>query len=370
MSALNQEPLATDFGEIPEPIPNAQVTAAHAQFGKLFQPQQQILLYSAEEWELFVLEWVHSQRSKYTKVLRFSGANDMGIDVAGFADHNGLFGVWDNFQCKHYGAPLTPGTALGEIAKIMWHSFKGKYSPPRHYYFIAPKDCGMALKSLLLNPDRLKSHVQENWDKQCANAVSSKFSVLLEGDFATYVNEFPFAIFTMRTTLEVIDEHRTTPYYVTRFGGGLKPRPKVVSPAPEEIDAKESRYVEQLLEAYGDHLKATVSGLPSLSAHPHLVKHFHRQREFFYHAESLRNFARDTVPPGTFEDLQSEVHAGVIDIEMAPHPDGLARLTEVTKVASTLQLTANPLIATLMVQDRKGICHQLANEDRLRWKRP
>ncbi|MFO1080285.1 MAG: ABC-three component system protein [Reyranellaceae bacterium] len=38
-----------------------------------------------------------------------------------------------------------------------------------------------------------------------------------------------------------------------------------------------------------------------------------------------------------------------------------------TKAARNLQITANALIHGVVTQDRDGICHQLANEDRLRW---
>ncbi len=358
-----------DFVEIPTPSTTATCSATTIQYGKLLQPQQHILLYAPGEWEIFIQEWVHSQRPAYKQVLRFAGANDMGIDVAGFADDAGLMGVWDNYQCKHYGDPLTPSIASGEIAKILWHSFTGEYKPPRRYAFIAPKECGMSLKKLLKKPDSLKKHLFENWGKQCANAVTSKLTIALEGKFRAYVEAFDLTIFGMRTTLEIIDEHRTTPYYAVRFGGGLKERPKA-EPAPTEITSQESRYIEQLYEAYGDHLKTPVGGLPDLAARSDLVEHFHRQREFFYHAESLRNFARDTVPEGTFEDLQTEIHAGVIDVEAAPHADGYARIGQVMQAATALQLTANPLISRLYTQDRKGICHQLANEDRLRWRKP
>ena len=52
-----------------------------------------ILLYSAEEWEAFILEWVHCQKTRYAKVVRMSGAMDMGIDVAGFIDDADFKGV-------------------------------------------------------------------------------------------------------------------------------------------------------------------------------------------------------------------------------------------------------------------------------------
>jgi hypothetical protein len=100
-----------------------------------------------------------------------------------------------------------------------------------------------------------------------------------------------------------------------------------------------------------------------------LIEHYHRQREYFYHAESLRNFARDTVPSGTFEDLQDEVHAAVVEVESASHADGLVRMNAVTQAAAQLPLSANGLISVTKVQDKRGICHQLANEDRLTWKK-
>jgi hypothetical protein len=62
----------------------APVSSTKILHGRLIPPQQQILLYSAEEWEEFILEWVHYQKTQYQKVVRLSGATDMGIDVAGF----------------------------------------------------------------------------------------------------------------------------------------------------------------------------------------------------------------------------------------------------------------------------------------------
>jgi hypothetical protein len=42
----------------------------------------------------------------------------------------------------------------------------------------------------------------------------------------------------------------------------------------------------------------------------------------------------------------------------------------VTKAARDMQITSNALITRAKPQDRDGICHQLANEDRLRWIKP
>ncbi|MES9994007.1 MAG: ABC-three component system protein [Candidatus Thiodiazotropha sp.] len=368
MTDNTSDSIRIDLEEIPEPVASGQCNAAQVIHGRPIPPQQQILLYSADEWELFIEEWAHFQRTQYKQVFRLSGSADMGIDVAGLRDDVGLKGAWDNFQCKHYDNALTPGTAIPEIGKVLWHSFEGHYAAPQHYFFMAPKDCGMSLKKLLLNPEELKNKVIEKWDDWCAKSITSTKTIVLQGDFFDYVKNFDYSIFKFKTALDVIDEHRQTPFYATRFGGGLPGRPEV-TPPPEDPAPGESRYLEQLLDAYGDNKKTTIENIVALSSWPDLEEHYHRQREFFYHAESLRNFARDTVPLGTFEGLQDEVHAGVKDLEASPHPDALARLNTVTQAAAQLPLTANGLISVVKVQDKRGICHQLANEDRLLWRK-
>ena len=102
---------------------------------------------------------------------------------------------------------------------------------------------------------------------------------------------------------------------------------------------------------------------------PKLKDHFRRQREAFYEAESLRVFARDSVPPGTFEALLDDIHDGVIDTHDGNHADGYEKVCAVTKAARDMQITANALIICTNPKDRDGICHQLVNEERLRWTR-
>ena len=359
--------LATE--DIPEPSQQGSVSSGKVVHGKLILPQQQILLFSADDWEAFIEEWVHYKRTKYKLVTRLSASADMGIDVAGFTDDMGFQGVWDNHQCKHYSDAIASGTAIPEIGKCIWHASEGRFAPPRKYFFMAPKDCGMSLKKLLLNSVDLKDKLLEKWDGWCAASITSTKTIPLEGEFLKYVEAFDFSIFTFKPALDLIEEHRKTPYFVARFGGGLPDRPSVDTP-PEEPDPRESRYLQQLLDAYGDHKGQPCADTSALAAWPVLVKHFFRQREVFYHAESLRNFARDNVPQGTFEDLQDEVLAGVIEVEGAAHDDGLSRVNAVTQAAAQLPMTANGLISVTQIQDKKGICHQLANEDRLQWVKP
>jgi len=359
--------MSADWAEIPAPK-SSPVTAATVTHGPLIPPQQQLLLYSPDQWEDFVQEWAHYfLKKQYRQVQRFTGSGDRCIDVAGFTDDQRLLGIWDNYQCKHYPHALTPGDVWVELGKVLWYTLDGGYRAPRRYYFVAPKGAGTSLAALLANTTKLRSELIRNWDKNVRHSITKTQEVQLDAAMLAHVNAFDFGIFDTKTSLQLVDEHRSTPCHAARFGGGLPQRPAASRP-PAAIAAAESRYVTQLLDAYADHVGSPVPNPTALSSAPRLREHFHRQREAFYHAESLRVFARDTVPSGTFESLQEDIYDGVVDTHDASHPDGYARVCAVTKAARDLQITANALISCTKPKDRDGICHQLANEDRLRWK--
>jgi hypothetical protein len=155
---------------------------------------------------------------------------------------------------------------------------------------------------------------------------------------------------------------------VDRCGGGLPLRP-AVPPPPAVPGPTEARYLGHLWAAYADHLNTPVTCQEDLGAQDELVEHLKDARVEFFSAEALRSFSRDTLPPGAFEQLQDELHSGIKDELRAPYPDGYYRVLGVVRTARSLQLTSHPLISKISVRDRGGLCHQLANDDKVVWVR-
>lgn len=339
-------------------------SAEHISSGVPMSKPLRVTTFSPEEWESFTEEWASSLEDSYARIARCGGSGDLGLDVIGFISDIGWDGGWDNYQCKRYDHPLRPSDIWVEIGKIIYYSYKKEYPVPRKYYFVASKGVGTSLQNLLANPEKLKKEAKANWEKHCQAELTKTASIPLEGDLLKWLEAFNFSIFSIKSVVELIDGHAKTPFHSVRFGGGLPLRPNVALP-PEEYDMEESRYVQQLFNAYSDYLKTPVNDVSALSSS--LSCDFSRQRERFYHAESLRNFARDTVPEGTFESLQEEFFHGVIDICDSDHRDGLARMRATVSQAANIQTESNPLKSAVLVQDKQGICHQLANEDRLIW---
>jgi hypothetical protein len=349
-------------------------TAAQVSGGIPVPPVRLLQVMSAEDWEGFTEEWLtyHKSKGEYDSVKRYSGAGDLGLDVVAFTSPDGFSKPWDSYQCKHYDHALEPGDMYGEVGKIIYHSFNRtppfnqKCRVPRRHVFVSPCGVGITVGRWLKDPNRFKEAVREKWESHCVPKIGTGVSAPLESELLQYFDNFDFSIFDDRTGVELIEEHAQTPFYAPRFGGGLPPRETPAAPPAEPTQA-ESPYLTKLLKAYGDHLGQDVTAMDSVGPHPGLEEHYNRQRVLFYSAESLRNFARDRTPPLTFESLQDDVYHGVIDINEAAHADALACLRATVSTAGQVDVGGNALVGVTRVADKQGICHQLANDDRLNW---
>lgn len=345
-----------DLNPISPKAPTASSSAEHVFSGVPIPKPLHVTIFSPDEWESFTEEWASSLEKSYAKVRRFGGAGDQGIDVVGFVSETGWEGGWDNYQCKRYDHPLRPSNIWTEIGKIIYYSFLNEYPAPRKYYFVASQGVSTSLEKLLANPEKFKEAARAKWDEHCKDKITSTGSLPLVDDLLDWFDAFDFSIFSSKSVLELIAGHAQTRFHAVRFGGGLP-------------HTSESRYIQQLFDAYGNHLGVSIKEVSELSscAKPKLKDDFLRQRERFYHAESLRNFARDTVPDGTFESLQDEIYHGVIETCESEHKDGLVRMRATLSQAVTISTSSNPLQSAVRLPDQQGICHQLANEDRLTW---
>jgi C-terminal domain 6 of the ABC-three component (ABC-3C) systems len=327
---------------------------------------ERLRIMSPSQWEDFILEWAHSIKTTYASVERCAGAGDMGRDVVGYVQQ-GAASPWDNFQCKHYDHALTPGDIWVELGKLCYYTHVGEYSVPRAYSFVAPRGTGNKLSKLLREPDALRRGLLEEWDRHCKKGIVSTDEIPLDDGLRKHIEAFDFSRIRGASPLTIIEQHRATQWHAARFGGGLPVRPPAPTP-PSALGANEATYVRALLDAYEERIGSTIAS-PDNVQDADLTTHFSRSRREFYSAEALREFSRDNVPSGTFDQLLDEVHDGVVDVVDAQHRDAVERILQTVRQAKALQLTANALVPRVTTTDRGGMCHQLANDQRVRWRR-
>jgi hypothetical protein len=318
--------------------------------------------YDADEWEIFVAEWQKGLQG-YVEVKRLGGGSDLGRDVIGLTSASACEGVWDNYQCKHYDKPLTLPQASIEIGKIIFYSFEKKYSAPRKSFFVAPRGPDTELRDKLLNPSQLRENILENWDKRISKKINSGKVYNLIGELEKYVRAFDFSVFGYKTPEEILDDHRKTAFWTERFFGMLPPPGPVH--VPLEIAAIEEVYVRCLLDVFGEDNGCSFAAADDLST-PELSTELRDHRERFYLADSFAHHYRDQTAPGTVEDFAEEIFDAVEPALVLITTPSRARLSKAMEVAAQTA-PASILAPRARVRVKQGVCHQLANNSRLKW---
>lgn len=331
----------------------------------------QIKHMSPDDWEYFIEEWMTTKEYEYFDFERLGGAGDQGRDVVGFVNDpvgNENY-EWDNYQCKHYSSPLSPSMIWSEIGKVCFYSYKKEYPFPRKYYFIAPMGIGTKLSNLLRKPQNLKEALCDNWERYCAKGITeTEETIALDNDLKKYIDGLDFVVFDKIKPITLILEHSQTQFHAVRFDVPLPKRPPVPK-LSEEVSEDELTYVNKLVLAYSEHSGDNDLSMADVQANKDYSSHFKRSRESFGHAESLRNFSRDNLPNGMYFGLQDEILDGISDVVDLNICSGFENIKRAVSTAKQLQISLTKLSTVITVNDRGGICHQLANDDLIDWSK-
>jgi hypothetical protein len=360
-----------EMNELPPPPPFPGANRRLLVPGAYVSPEQRIRIFSPAEFEVYARQWadgyLRQKTGRYVRIDGAPGAGDKGRDLVAWIDPDSATPRrWDCYQSKHYAARLTPTDVYIELGKLCFYTFRGDYTVPESYFLVPSLGIGQKLADLIEKPADLRAELIRNWEKYCRDDITAS-PVVLEGEFRAYVEAFDFSIVRSVTPEEMLDQHRQTAYHAVIFGMAIKDRPAPDKP-PVDVQTHETRYVGQVLEAFGDHLKTPTPRVEDV-AREDLREVFRSTREAFYCAESLRRFARETLPPeAPYDAILDEFCDGLEPVTLDPtHTDGLVRMISTTKHATQLQMSEHLLKGIITPKDRVGICHQLANNDRVVW---
>lgn len=348
---------------------NTLTTSIDVAFGAPITDINRVYSFSPDEYEKFIRAWIeHHLKGQYTSVHHFGSSGDKGRDIVGYFDQ--LNQVWDNFQCKHYNAPLAPSDIWIELGKIVYYSYIGDYSWPSKYYFVPSKDVGGTLVDLLNNPEQLKKELIAKWNQHCENKITRKTQVILDTQLKQYIEACDFSIFTYKEITTVIEEIKGSAYYLKIFGGGLRlPLLQALNENDlPDLSEKELVYSTELFKVYSESLGNSVTTESELPQD--LLEHFKRQRILFYTADYVEKVERENL--GTtekaFEAIKDEIHSGIVEMLEDEYRNGLDKVRKVITYSGTLPLSPlNPLISIMGVKHKQGTCHHLVNDKKFTW---
>jgi hypothetical protein len=309
-----------------------------------------------EDWQSDLLE------KKYKKVERLGGPRDKSRDIA-CTDQNDDLWI---YQCKHYKDKISKEEVFPEIGKCCYFCFKKDFKVPKKYYFISPQGVTTPMKDLFDSPDRLKTQIKLNWDSHCSRKITEKAVIELTGDFMQFVNNLDFSIFYYYTPEQFVEDFKNSPKFEKWFGSYVKPKKMII--VPNEIQAIEIVYIKKILDAYSDKLQKNIDKTEKLkNEHPEFLRHFEDQRRYFFSAEFVAAIDRGSHPAEFqwFEHLKNEFYEGILETVDEDAENGYIKLKKVLKRAAELNPDQrNPLTRELDMDRKKGMCHELANDEK------
>lgn len=337
-------------------------------FAMPIPPLERVKSFSPEAFEAFIAEWaIACVKPVYKDVYRIGGAGDKGRDVISEYEN----GDYDYFQCKRYDKKLMPSEYWIEFGKLCYYTFNKDIPLPRKYYIIASQGLGSKMLALIKDPESIRKGLKEYWEDKCETNIVKGTLIKLEGSLLKYINNFNFRIVDYYSIEKIIEEHRTTNYFYFRFGGNLKPIRTITVLPPTGIEQIEIKYITKIFDAYSDYKKMCVK-MEALKTFPDLLKDFDRQRSNFYSAESLKRCIRDIFTnENEFENLMNEMYSGIVDFIEGDFNNGYDKLKKTMHEATKVNLSVSVVDRDLHFvgnDDKKGICHHLANEGELNWR--
>lgn len=354
----------------PTPWPGANARLLGIGAGLPVDPLKRLAQFSPDEFENFVKEWAfgYLQKQGYAKeVQRRGGAGDKGRDVIVWLDESDVQPRrLEIYQCKRYESSLGLPKAAPEIAKLLYYTSIGDFTIPEKYYFVTHQGLTGELQDLLDAPTKLREKIIEGWEGY-AKLITSTKTITLSDALEDYINQFDFSIFKAKHPHELIEEHRQTRYHLVVFGAPLIERPAPPEP-PSDVAEKEARYIEQLYEVIASNLNVNITSVPDFAHSKFHTVLFTRSRLTFYSAEGLFELARDQFAnTALFDSLLDEFGDGLFYTYSEVNDKPIERLKKTVTAAQSLQLGAHPLVPHMNANDREGMCHQMANKDKLNW---
>lgn len=324
-----------------------------------------ILLMDDDELEMFCAAWTE-KKSGYVEVKRFAGTGDMGRDVVGFLTDRRHDDAWDNYQCKQYRKGVSLPQGLLAIGKVLYWASQGHFTPPRNFYFVAPKGLARKLELLIDKPTALKQALIDEWDSACAKSITKKATIPLDAKIRAVIDGYDFKNVRVITIDDMMDDAAVKPLLIEKFGADPGKYPAATVPA--DVQGMEIRYIDELVTAYSERAKVVFADHDAVLVDADHGPDLRRQRERFFEADAFQKFYRDNTSSGVISGFRKDVQFGVVDRWNAAAVDTLARVETVMELAGTVT-PAGPLAKYAHIPVKQGMCHHFVNDGEMSWKK-
>lgn len=306
-----------------------------------------------------------------TKLVK--GFLDVPIKAADIRNESRCHYKLSSADCSHFfkgEEDIPPKLRIGLNTYLSAYD-KGTDSLPILYHRIVPRSFEAITNKNLCN----LCNDADNLSAAQKKIISDHYS---KGEFDSFIRAvFKYAIQENNKTcvtrptrkmLTLDDENLSTKDIIDILSSRKRP---ITIITEDEVDESELTYVKELLKVYSETAHIKFKTKSELSKDPVLLKQFEEQRHYFYAAESIRRGLRDTEVHDRhfFDDYKDDLYEGIKETSGKAYSSGQEKLDAVLERVTIIPLNTllSKIPGWINNSERKGTCHILANEGKIKW---
>lgn len=285
------------------------------------------------DFESFILEYlmfVNKSIDRNSLIAKTGGTNDLGIDIY-FENGKRI----EYYQCKRYATPLKPNEVIEICMKIISNEFNKYIKHPSIVHIVSSNGLTQNSLSLFTNKKDLQ--------KKCLEQIKNNF------DLQKFINNYDFKVFKYENLEEIVHEYMQSEFCTFRFQTS---RPITLN----RIKPKTPSYNKM---TYSKQLSTFLSKELINAAN----ENYYSALSLKYTIENLFNSSSE------FDQLKEEIYQSVFETNkiIIDKTDRFIKTIDKATKADINAVYVNYELHMVYTSDKKGICHFLVNEGRIKW---
>ncbi len=308
--------------------------------------------FSGNEFEMFVFEWLKFCKKDINEnslIFRIGGTGDKGVDIYYKNSNKTIY-----YQAKQYNHQLALNEVIDIVVKIFWYVKAGQLDSPDIINIVSSQGITSRTKSIITDPIKLKESVI----KEVSNSLKRipiKYEEKYLAVFINYLSKIDFSIVKIISIDEIIYDYYQSNLGTVRF---YKQEPFRIRINTKRDSYDEEEFIKQIRNVFQESKQQ--------------MKIVSDAKDNYYNCLCLKETDKYLFGNNEeFELAKEEIYQGVnmlfyTDDEDKQHfVDCLKQAASVTIYSSVLGVSGLNIADN---SDKKGICHMLVNEGKLKWE--
>lgn len=311
-----------------------------------------ISTFSGNEFEMFIFEWLKFCKKDIDEnslLFRIGGTGDKGVDIYYKNCNKTIY-----YQAKQYNHQLALHEIVDIVVKIFWYVKSGQLDSPDVINIVSSQGITSKTNGVIVNSIKLKESIIQGVEKSL-DRLSIKYEQKNLESFIEYLKELDFSMIKILSIDEIIYDYYQSNLGTVRF---YKQEPFRIRIPVKRESYDEEEFVKQIKSIFQESKQQ--------------IKIISDAKDNYYNCLCLKETDKYLFGNNKeFEIAKEEVYEGVNmvfyndDEDIQHFVDCLKQATN-TNISSSVLGTSGLNIADN--SDKKGICHMLVNDGRLKWE--